>query len=482
MTVHTAPMSTPAATDSDAAAPGVPARGPRRRPRTPLLGPGWPLSLLFLGFPLWWALGISHFVFIMAAVPMGVILLRRRPTFVPQGFGAWALFLLWVMAGVVLLWADAPGTQQVEGTSTLLTYGLRTAWYVACTIVMLYVLNLREEELPTLRVARLLSFLFVVAVVGGFAGVLWPSFEFTSPLEMLLPGNQQGWVRDLIHPTLAGSSEFLGFEVPRPSAPFTYSNSWGNNLALLLPFFVYAWMGREGGWRRWAAVPVLALAVVPTVYSLNRALWVGLAVAALYAAVILALRRRYVPIVSLAVGTLVLGAIVLVSPLGDLVQMRIETPHSNERRTELATTVLEVTADGSPVAGFGNTRSISGTFGSIAGGDTPECDDCAPPPLGTQGLLWRLLITTGFVGTLFYLWFMGRQLLRFMPVPGPIALIGTTNVIVSLVLFITYDSLGSPLFIVMMSIALMNRELLTEARRASTTARLLPTPVAPGAP
>ena len=418
-----------------------------------------------MGFPLWWALGLSNFVFILAAVPMGLILLRRRPTFVPEGFSAWMLFLVWVFAGAALLWADAPGTQQVEGTATLLTYGLRTAWYVACTIVLLYVLNLREDELPTRRVARLLAFLFVVAVVGGFAGVLWPSFDFTSPVEMLLPGSQQGWVRDLVHPSLSGSSEFLGFEVPRPSAPFTYSNSWGNNLALLLPFFLYAWMGRENGWRRWFAVPVLLLAVVPTVYSLNRALWVGLAIAAVYAAARMALQRRYGPVLALAGFSLVLGVIVLLSPLGDLVQARIDTPHSNERRTELATTVLEVTADGSPVAGYGNTRSISGTFGSIAGGDTPQCDDCAPPPLGTQGLLWRLLVTTGFLGTLFYLWFMGRQLIRFVPVPGPIALIGTTNLIVSLVLFITYDSLGSPLFIVMMSIALMNRELLATWRR-----------------
>lgn len=437
-------------------------RGRRRRP---VLGPGWPLTLLFMGFPLWWALGLSNFVFILAAIPMGLILLRRRPTFVPEGFSAWMLFLVWVFAGAALLWADAPGTQQVEGTATLLTYGLRTAWYIACTIVLLYVLNLREDELPTRRVARLLSFLFVVAVFGGFAGVLWPWFEFTSPVEMLLPGAQEGWVRDLVHPSLAGSSEFLGFEVPRPSAPFTYSNSWGNNLALLLPFFLYAWMGRDNGWRRWFAVPVLLLAVVPTVYSLNRALWVGLAIAAVYAAVRLALQRKYGPILALAGFSLVLGAIVLLSPLGDLVQARIETPHSNERRTELATTVLQVTADGSPVAGYGNTRSISGTFGSIAGGDTPSCEDCAPPPLGTQGLLWRLLVTTGFLGTLFYLWFMGRQLIRFLPVPGPIALIGTTNLIVSLVLFITYDSLGSPLFIVMMSIALMNRELIAQWRR-----------------
>lgn len=466
-TAVTDAVARPAAPQAAAPPTGLPhaLTGAARGRRTPLLPTGWPLSVLFLGFPLWWALGVSHFVFILAAIPMTLTLLRRRPTYVPRGFGAWVLFLVWVMAGVALLWSDAPGTQSVVGTSTVLPFAYRAAWYVACTVVLLYVLNMREEELPTRRVARLLAFLFVVTVAGGVAGVLAPGFSFASPLELMLPGQQEGWVKDLIHPSLAGSSDFLGFELGRPSAPFAYANAWGNNLAMLLPFFVYAWLGRDAGWRRWLAPLVLVVAVVPVVYSLNRGLWVGLAVAAVYVAVRFALRRRYGPILALGALGVAAALLVVATPLGDLVQLRLETPHSNERRTSLATTVLEITTQGSPVAGYGNTRTLQGTFGSIAGGDTPQCPNCAPPPLGTQGFLWRLLVTTGLVGTLLYLWFMGRQLLRFLPDPSPVAIVGTTAVLLSFVFFFFYDSLESPMYVLMIAIALMNRQLLTRARR-----------------
>ena len=30
-------------------------------------GPAWPLMLLLLGFPLWWALGLASFITLMAA-------------------------------------------------------------------------------------------------------------------------------------------------------------------------------------------------------------------------------------------------------------------------------------------------------------------------------------------------------------------------------------------------------------------------------
>jgi hypothetical protein len=37
----------------------------------------WPLIALFVLYPLWWALGVSSFVFVIFAVPM-LVQLRRR--------------------------------------------------------------------------------------------------------------------------------------------------------------------------------------------------------------------------------------------------------------------------------------------------------------------------------------------------------------------------------------------------------------------
>src|SRR6185436_21152655 len=81
------------------------------------LGPAWPLKGLLLGFPLWWALGIAQFAFLSAAVAMAVQMYRRGSIRVPAAFGVWLLFLVWMAAGVFVLWAHAPGT--IDGNSPI---------------------------------------------------------------------------------------------------------------------------------------------------------------------------------------------------------------------------------------------------------------------------------------------------------------------------------------------------------------------------
>ena len=219
-----------------------------------VLRPGWPLTFLFVPFPLWWALGVSHFVFVVLSGFMAYELYRRRRVVVPHGFALWLIFLVWMSAGALLVWAHAPATVDVGGLTRIVGFGYRAAWYVAATVVMLYVLNLSEKELSSRRVARLLGYMFVVTVVFGLSAVAFPRLEFPSALEIVLPGDLGGapWIQALIHPSLAEESEFLGFTQPRPTAPFAYANSWGNNLALYLPFFIVAWFGRDAGWRRTA--------------------------------------------------------------------------------------------------------------------------------------------------------------------------------------------------------------------------------------
>ena len=61
------------------------------------------------------------------------------------------------------------------------------------------------------------------------------------------------------------------------------------------------------------------------------------------------------------------------------------------------------------------TRKMQGSFSSLAGGETEECHQCAAPPLGTQGFMWRLVLTTGLGGTVLCLSFFARA----VPAPGP---------------------------------------------------------------
>lgn len=470
-------------TSAPGAAPTVPPRAPRalraghstgwRREslRAALLGPGWPLTWLFLGFPLWWAAGISHFVFIVMAGFMLLELARRRRVLAPRGFALWLLFLVWMAAGVVLVWAHAPGTEEVGGPLRLVGFGYRGAWYLATTIVLLYVLNLSEKELPSRKLARLLGYMFAVTALFGLGSVFAPTFEFPSLLEILLPANvtSPAWIQALVHPSMAEQSEFLGFIQPRPTAPFAYANSWGNNLAMYLPFFVFAWLGRDGGWRRPVGALVLVASIVPIVASLNRGLWLGLAVMAVYVSVRLAWNGRIWAIQGLLVAIVVGGAIFVATPLYDTVTLRIQTPHSNARRLSTAEQVVVTTWKGSPWVGYGSTRTMNGSFASLAGGGTPDCPQCAAPPLGTQGFMWRLILTTGFVGTALALGFLIVQFLRNMAGVRPYAVIGCTLIVTSVLLFLVYDSLESPLFTLMIAIGLMTRDRLNAERAVEGT-------------
>jgi hypothetical protein len=440
------------------------------------LRPGWPLSVLFVGFPLWWAAGVSHFVFIVLAGVMAYQLARRPRILVPRGFALWLLFLLWMGAGVLLVWAHAPGTVEVSGFGRVVGFGYRAAWYLAATVVMLYVLNLSERELPSRRVARLLAYMFAVTVVFGLAAVLAPGFEFRSPLELVLPSGvgDAPWVQSLIHPALAEQSEFLGFTQARPTAPFAYANSWGNNIAMYLPFFVLAWLGRDGGWRRRVGPVLLVASAVPIGYSLNRGLWLALGVAAVYVAVRLAWNGRVWAVQALLVSAVLGGAVFVATPLYDTVALRLETPHSNDRRLNTAEQVISTTWQGAPLVGYGSTQQMEGSFSSLAGGGTPDCSQCAPPPLGTQGFMWRLILTTGFVGAALCLAFLVFQFLLHAAGARPYAVVGCTLLAMSAVLFLVYDSLESPLFTLMIAIGLMTRERLDAERPADRQDRPLP--------
>jgi len=420
-------------------------------------GPAWPLKLLLLGFPLWWALGFASFAFLIAAGAMAAQLVTRRSIHVPRGFGIWVLFLAWMLVGGFVLWAQAPGTVDGGGLERLVGFAYRAVWYLAVTVAMLYAMNLPDRQVPSIKVIRWMGFLFLTAVVGGIAGLLFPRFEFTSLAELIVPGADSAFIYAKVHPSLSTVSDFLGYEQARPKAPFTYANAWGNNVGLLLPFFAYAVMRAERTWLRVAGVLVLLAALVPIAYSLNRGLWLGLGLLFGYGTFLLVRQRRFtavwVAVAVLTAATVVVG----ISPIGQTVTLRLETPHSNDRRTEVADVVVRTTLQGSPLVGYGTNRQVLGSFASLAGGGSADCRQCAAPPLGTQGFVWRLVLTTGFVGTALFGLFMLIQLLAHVRLRDPVSVLGCMTIMVSGLFFFVYDSLESPLFMLMLAIGLMNR-------------------------
>src|SRR5690606_36276443 len=120
-------------------------------------GPAWPVAALLLGYPLWWALGFGGLSWVVLAVPMAVILWRRRPVRVPPGFGLWVLLLAGYLLSGLMLGEMPPGTYGEYGARRLVGYGMRFALYVSALILVLYLGNLTERELPQLRLVRMLG-------------------------------------------------------------------------------------------------------------------------------------------------------------------------------------------------------------------------------------------------------------------------------------------------------------------------------------
>ena len=447
--------------------PGPPSRPVRGRTSLPM---HWPLTVTLLGFPIWWALGLRTVVPMALAVVMADQLLRKRRLVLPVGFTLWLLFLAWVALGAFVLFAEAPGAEPGGGSSRYLVFGYRLAWYLVATVYLLWVTNLRESELPARWVYQLLGFMFVVTTFGGLLGVLAPNLEWTSPFEMLMPRGlrSNSLIESIAHPDVSDIQTVLGRAEPRPKAPFPFANTWGSCLSLYLPFFIVAWFRDGKRWQRYTAPLVLLVAAIPIVYSLNRGLWLSLALGVVVVVLLQVRRGRATPIVATAVVLLVASVVFLLSPLGTIFQERLANQHSNDRRGELLSRTLSSTLDGSPVVGYGSTRDVEGSFASISGAATADCEACGVPPLGTQGHLWGVIFTQGYAGALLFVTFFALALSRCWRCRTTAETLCTFVLAFFGLQLLIYDTLGMPLLAVMTAIGLVAREQLVTARQRSS--------------
>ncbi|MFI6500428.1 hypothetical protein [Nonomuraea typhae] len=416
--------------------------------------PAWPIAALLVGYPVWWALGFGGLSVVVLAVPMAVILWRRRPIRLPYGAGLWALLLAGYLISSLALAESPPGTYGGLGTGRLIGYGMRFVLYAALFVVVLYLGNLTEKELPQLRLIRMLGVLFIWTVAGGLLGVLFPKFAYTSPVEMLLPSwiADNSFVQNLIHPTAAQTQRVLGYSLPRPEAPYEWANAWGSNLSVLLVWFVVGWWVYGGRRRKAVAAILIALAAIPVVYSLNRGLWIGLGLAALYLVIRVGGRTR---LTVCALAATAAAAFVL-SPLAPLVSQRLDNPHSNDIRAFTVSATIRAAAH-SPVIGFGNTRNATGNHRTITTGKTDWCAECGHPPLGSDGQLWLLLITQGVTGAALYVAFFAGAIRRHRRDRSPVGLAGVLVMALVLLYMFVYDGLVTPLSLYLISFALLWR-------------------------
>lgn len=340
----------------------------RRRPL-----PTWPVWLLFAGYPVFWLLGLGNFATALVGLVMFGLLWRTGGTRVPVGAALWGVFLAFSVISVVL----------IDDPVRYLGYAMRISSYLGASVVFVYVYNLSARRFPTRRVLLVLACFFAFVVLGGWLGVLVPDGRIATPLSFVLPGPvlANDYVQALVQPGFAEVQQPWGAPEPfiRPSAPFAYTNGWGSNMALLVPLILGA-SSRARGRRRWVLIGALVLAVVPALATLNRGLFLALGLTIAYVSVRLAMRGRWGVLLGVVGVTAVAGGGAAAGGFLTMLRQRLQHSSTTADRTLLYIETFERTLD-SPLFGHGS----------------PQPSLYLDISVGTQGQLWNIMFSYGFV-------------------------------------------------------------------------------------
>jgi hypothetical protein len=420
------------------------------------------VTALLAGYPVWWALGLADPSVIILAIPM-VLRMRSwhrsgRKIAVPPAFGLWLLFLICALAGLATLGLSAPDTVVSSISNRLLSYVDRSLTYGALTVILLYAGNLTERELPRRRLAWQLGLVGIYTVLGGLGGVVDAPFQFTSPLAYLLPKSIQAnsLVQAALYPGFSQVTNVLGMTEGRPKAPFEYTNTWGDCLTILLPWLLVAWWSYGSRRQRKLAIGVAVLALIPLVYSLNRGVWVGVALASVYVGIRLAARGKLVLLGVLCAGLALVGVAIVTTPLQGLITSRLQHQQSNSIRGSLSLSAI-TDANAAPLIGYGDTRHQQGSASSIAVGPTKNCPLCGQYAVGSNGQLYLLLICTGWVGTALFLAFFAYLGWRYRRDKTPYGMAGVLVIGLSFLYMFAYVSVTAPLEFTLLAVALLWR-------------------------
>jgi hypothetical protein len=368
-------------------------RGMRFRPRLDgALREGWPIAACTGAMPLMFLLGTHGLVWALPGVVLGWRLLRRPTARVPVTALALAVALVWMLASAASV---KPGGMPL--------FAYRWTLFLGALASEVYILNTPERVLPTRRIVRWLAALWITMVVFGLIAVVYP-LDMKSPMQMGLgPIGNIEFFDSISAWRLAEVQGFLGFPLPRPSAPFPAANGWGSAMGLLFPIFVRAWIVEAKGGRRVLGQILAAVSIIPVIYSFNRGLWASMALSMLVLAFRQAISGRVKALLAVAAGGLVALLLISFTPLGGLAETKVDTAEdSNEARGTVYDEALSGAKE-SPLIGNGAPRKIS--------------DDL--PPVGTHGMIWYLIFVHGFVTAILYCIWLASETLASAPSRSP---------------------------------------------------------------
>jgi polysaccharide biosynthesis protein PslJ len=422
---------------------GSPPAPARRRSSLP---EGWPVLALFGAFPLWWALGLSSVIWILLALPMLGWLLARGRVRVPKGFGLWLAFLFWMLLSAT----------QLDEARRWYAFSYRAVLYLSMTVMFVYVYNLPRSAVPTRRIILAMTLFWATVICFGFAALASPGFRLTTPVALLLPEELAAnpFAQDLFSARLAQVQTFIGYALPRPAAPFTYTNEWGGAVGLLTPMAL-AGLGVLRSYLTRNVVRLLLVAsLVPIVVSANRGLWVGLGLGLVYAAVRVALRGNARALMAILAFLAVVAALVTLTPLERFVSDRLAHQHSNERRESLSSQALRGALE-RPLLGYGGPR------------ESPDLVNA--PEIGTHGQIYLVVFSQGVVGLAFFLgWWLWALWVSHRGATGP-PLWCHVMLLIGVVEFAYYDMMPTQLHLMMVVAAVAWRE--REAAQAAAAER-----------
>jgi O-antigen ligase len=404
--------------------------------------PAWPVLALFGLYPVWWGLGVLDMILVPLALVMVLYLVRTPGVRAPRGYGLWLFFLVWAGCSVV----------QLHELGPLIGFTYRYSIYLGATVLFVYLYNARTL-LRARPVLGALTVVWLTTVVGGYLGVLWPGGVVETPMayvvdgvKNLIPAAASLLNNELItHMVVRRFSQFNPssfFELaPRPSAPFRFTNNWGNVYSVLLPMVVaYAYLTTRT--RRLLLLGVaLPLSLVPALLTLNRGMLIGIGIAMLYAGTRLLFMGRPKPLAGMAVAVLVGAVLFSALPVQERIENRLANAgSSNETRSSLYQQSLESVPE-SPIFGHGVPK----------GGDNPNA-----PPVGTQGQVWMILVSHGPVALFCALGWLVLAIVQSRRRRDLVGLATHTSLLVGTIELLYYGVLpyGLPLLMVAAALAL----------------------------
>jgi O-antigen/teichoic acid export membrane protein len=420
----------------------------------------WPITVCFTGYMLWWALGVSAFIWPVVLVPVLISIFSRGRIRIPRAMVLWFGFLAFVALS---------GVELVRGTQVLV-FLWRWSLYGAAAALFVFVYNLPRSNRLDQRVLHGLTGLWIGVVAGGFLGIVIGGHTFTTPIEHLLPSHLRtnSFVQELVQPVFAQTQSFLGFPVPRPSAPFAYTDQWGGVIAALTPVaFAEIASSRRGPWRTTVMV-ILCASIVPMVFSLDRGMFLSLLIGIVYVTVKMASAGQRRSLVMLLLFGAAGALLVVATPLGHLVTDSFLSSHGNSNATRLSVSSQAIAgANQSPLLGRGAPQAA--TTGPTAG----------TPAIGTQGQLWTVLYTNGYPATVFFIGFFLWVLWQTRKVRDTAGMWLHAVPLVALTQITVYGWLPAEVQIVFVAAALAYRRSQASPRAAT---RVNPVPLAAAEP